>query len=324
MESDKSLVVKDFDANQIELIKRTIAVGCSNDELSMFLHQAQRTGLDPLSRQIYIIKRKSRDQQGNWIEKAVIQTSIDGFRLVADRTGRYAPGEEKFEYGKDGNVTAAHVSVKKLAGGVWHEVWASAHWDEYAQMTKEGKPTSMWSKLPRVMLAKCAESKGLRKAFPAELSGLYTADEMAQSEKEPAAPPRTIFPEPEPKDWKDDKGKLLVEAEAPGTPRGEHPVDKLSDLSEEHKRVYLDVVDALFNLCGTNGALLEDVLEMSSELRDKETDYVLKPGVRKALELKYVKEKGAKSSQATYALSRLKEYNKETIKNAVEVWKGMR
>lgn len=179
----------EYNRDQIDLIKRTFAQGATDDEFQLFIMTAQRLGLRPEARQIHMVKRPSYDAATReYIDKMSIQTGIDGYRLIADRTGEYAPGREPtYAYGDGGRLISATAYVKKFVRGEWHEVAATAHFDEYAQKKKDGTPTQMWSTKPHIMLAKCAEALALRRAFPAELSGVYTDEEMAQADNTPPA-----------------------------------------------------------------------------------------------------------------------------------------
>lgn len=168
-----------FNREQVELIKRTVAVGATDDELKLFLYVAKKRGLDPLTKQIYFIKRKRTNPVTKKYEDiATIQTGIDGFRLIASRTGQLS-----------GIRRGVIKEGDRLVGG-WAEVYRN-DWQHPAREevslqeympVREGKPQGLWATMPETMIKKVAEAAALRMAFPEPLSGIYSDDEMAQAD----------------------------------------------------------------------------------------------------------------------------------------------
>ena len=190
-EGGSSLVIHDdqtfWSPNQIAALCQLGLQDANDADLGVFFHQCQRTGLDPFARQIYMVGRWSKGGV-----KYTIQTGIDGFRLIGRRAAD--AGHETLE-----------VTDTEWCGpdGAWRDVWLSpeppaaarvaiirnggrfpavALFREYGQTTKDGSLTQMWREKGALMIAKCAEALAWRKAFPQDLSGLYTADEMAQAD----------------------------------------------------------------------------------------------------------------------------------------------
>lgn len=177
----------EFTPDQMTALESLGVQGAMPAEVAMFFDQCQRTGLSPWARQIYMIGRwdsKLRRQ------KYQVQVSIDGLRLVAERTAQYQGQTQPQWCGPDGVWRDVWLEQQPPAAarvGVWREkfrepTYGVARLAGYMPRTKDGAPSGLWRTMPDVMIAKVAEALALRKAFPMELSGLYTGDEMAQAD----------------------------------------------------------------------------------------------------------------------------------------------
>lgn len=172
---------------QVALLRKTIANDAPPLEFDLFVATCNRLKLDPFARQIYLVPRF---QDGKKVWQS--QVSIDGFRLIAERTGQYR-GQTPVQWcGKDGRwvdvwtsselPVAARVGV--IRAGFSEPLVRVARFASYAQTTRDGNLNKIWRVMPDVMIAKCAEALALRACFPYELSGVYTPEEIPEVEGE--------------------------------------------------------------------------------------------------------------------------------------------
>jgi len=172
-------------ADELDLIRKTVANGATDAELKLFLFDCQRRGVHPLDKLLHFTKRGGRYTP---------VTSIDFMRSQAASTGEMAGSDDPVFHPKPTGAdpekflppSAATVTVYRMTQGQRFAYTATARWAEYCP---DNAP--MWRRMPHTMLGKCAEALALRKAFPQQLQGLYAREEMDQAENAaPAEPAR--------------------------------------------------------------------------------------------------------------------------------------
>lgn len=179
---------------QVDLIKRTCVPGGElppTDAFAVFLHTCKATGLDPLLREAYLIKRGTWDRdRGVMVYSWQTMVGRDGYLAAAHRT-RELRGIETTVYPEDHAQRPTHATCK-----VWRADWqgpvvVTVAFAEYVECKKDGAPTRMWATKPRTMIAKVAESHALRRAF--SLHGTYAPEELPSEDALAPSPERTAI-----------------------------------------------------------------------------------------------------------------------------------
>lgn len=198
-----------FDENQRAILRQLGIEDATDGDLDLFFHVCRTTGLDPFRRQIYMIGRNTkvsewvdtenggRRKEERYVTKYTIQTGIDGYRRNVREAAKTLGDELRFDgpwftAEDDFHITDAGEVVQH-----WRKVWPKqghphaarfvvirngeefegvAHYDEFVQTNYSGEPNSMWAKMPRNQIAKCAEALAYRRAYPDDLSGLILED----------------------------------------------------------------------------------------------------------------------------------------------------
>lgn len=177
-----------------DIYLNTVFSGLTENEAQIAYRIARKRNLDVEARQIFFVVYESKGKR-----TVVSQTSIDGFRLIASKTGKYGGSvspkltikdksgnkliisHEEYDPDETDHIISGTISV--INTDFPQPQTATALFDSYCKKYN-GIPTGLWATMPDVMILKCAEALALRKAFPQDLSGIYTSDEMDQAQND--------------------------------------------------------------------------------------------------------------------------------------------
>ena len=151
--------------------------------------------LDPLKKPCHIVAMNVKDQQtGQSAWRDVIMPGIYEHRITAMRTGEYV-GMDEMAFGAEithkgvNAPSSATCTIYRMIAGVKAAFSHTEYFVEACATKKDGCINAMWTKRPIGQLSKCAEAGALRKAFPEELGGQMTVEEIQQEQEGTAAAP---------------------------------------------------------------------------------------------------------------------------------------
>ncbi|MCL2095079.1 recombinase RecT [Candidatus Saccharibacteria bacterium] len=183
----KTSILRTIHKNILGLNK--LGHGRPYEDLGYFLLVARQYNLNPLKKEIYAVYQNT-NVNGNWVETLEPIVGIHGLRTLARRAKNPAyayTGKAVFTF-KDEQLDSATVEVFGRFGDNANAVKVgeyTAYWEEFAQKKKSPKAgespyRSQWAKMPRVMLAKCAEANAIRACF--DIGGIYIPEEIGSED----------------------------------------------------------------------------------------------------------------------------------------------
>lgn len=178
----------------------------TKEDADWFFEQCYRRGFSPLDGVLIPVFYKGRMS---------IITTIQAFRLIANRTGQWT-GVTPIEFTADGkewtDCWLADTAPAAARVGVMRTTFEQPVM-RVCRMRDYNTGRGLWLSMGPHMLGKCAEAAAFRAAFP-EADGLYVAEEMDQAEardsgRRDKAPPRQ---EPDQTPDKSQASELLAKA----------------------------------------------------------------------------------------------------------------
>lgn len=207
LERHPAVIERGIKAEEWRTLFDNLYAGAKPQSVLMVIDYCRARKLDPLKKPCHIVPMEVRTPNGEYVWRDVVMPGIYEYRITATRTGLYL-GHPKPEYGEIQDCQGvmapewcdftvyrwndiAKVRAEYPVRVLFREIVATTR----DKKTGEGRANARWTKAPHQMLTKCAEAAALREAFPDELGGTHTDDEMhgqrlTLDEAEIVRPPR--------------------------------------------------------------------------------------------------------------------------------------